>query len=86
MIEYIKGVWARFEVHWHAVAAACIVVAPEALDKLGYVDLRPILEPFLGYEKTNALLGLLPIVLLFLKPVFKVAAHPDSEDTSGKAS
>lgn len=85
MLDTLKGMWARFEVHWHAVAVACIAVVPEALDKLGYIDLRPILEPFIGYDKTNALLGLLPIVLLFLKPVFKVTEHPEDTKTDAVA-
>lgn len=83
MIETLKGMWARFEVHWHAVAIAMVAVVPEALDKLGIIDLRPILEPFLGYEKTNALLGLLPIVLLFMRPVLKLNEH--AEDTKTDA-
>lgn len=79
MLETLKGMWARFEVHWHAIAIAMVAAVPEALDKLGVIDLRPILEPFLGYDKTNAIIGLLPLVLLFLKPVFKLNPHPEED-------
>lgn len=79
MIDYLKGAWARFEVHWHAVAAAFVTAVPVLLDQLGVIDLHPILEHFMSHDMADFVIGLMPFALLFCKQLFKVAPHPDAE-------
>ena len=71
MFETLKDMLARFEVHWHAVAAAFVTAVPVLLDQLGVIDLRPILENFMSPEMAGVMIGLLPFVLAFLKPMIQ---------------
>lgn len=59
----------RLRVHWHAVAAALLTALPVLLDQLGVIDLKPILAHFMPLEFAELVVGLLPFVLAFLKPL-----------------
>ncbi|MGZ3675359.1 MAG: hypothetical protein ACXVCO_13720 [Ktedonobacterales bacterium] len=83
MLDYLKGAWARFEVHWHGVAVAFVTAVPVLLDQLGVIDIKPILIHFMSPEMASAVVGLMPFALAFLKPLFKVAPHPDDTEQTG---
>lgn len=60
---------ARLRVRLGALAAALITALPVLLDQLGVIDLKPILAHVLPEEWAGLLVGLLPFVLAFLKPL-----------------
>lgn len=80
MLNYLKGAWARLEVHWHAVAVAFVTAVPVLLDRLGYIDLKPVLSHFLSPDMADLVVGLMPFILLFMKNVFKIHPHPEEDD------
>ncbi len=81
MTDYLKGLWARVTVRWHVVLAAFIAALPSILDYLGLIDLKPLLLG-LGLKESivNFIVGIMPFVLMFLKPMFAVApVEPEAE-------
>jgi hypothetical protein len=76
MLAKIKAVQARIRVQWHAVYAACLTALPVLLDQLGVIDLKPVLQHFLPEDTAALVVGLLPFVLAFLKPM----VHLDDEE------
>jgi len=83
MLQTIQDMWTRFEVHWHAVAAAFVTAVPVLLDQLGVIDLKPILQHFMAPETAALVVGLMPFVLAFLKPMFKVTPPPQDTQDAG---
>jgi hypothetical protein len=67
------------EVHWHAVYAMILTALPVLLDRLGYIDLQPIFEHFMSPEWAALLVGCMPLVLAFLKPMVAVSAPEDTQ-------
>ncbi len=78
MIDYIKGLWARLQIRWHVLSLALLAAAPEILNYLGVIDLKPILSQFLPDNSVDLVVGIMPFVLMFVKSV--VAVEPPSED------
>jgi len=78
MTDYLKGLWARATVHWHVVLAALIAALPSILDYLGLIDLKPLLIG-LGMKEglVNFIVGAMPFVLAFIKPMIAVAPVTD---------
>jgi hypothetical protein len=80
MTDYLKGLWARITVHWHVLAAAFIAALPSLLDYLGVVDLKPILVHFgVSDVVAGAIVGLMPFVLMFLKPILAITPSEPAE-------
>lgn len=77
MIDKLKSLWVRLTVHWHVVAAAVLAALPEILNYLGIIDLKPILSQFLHENTVDMIVGALPFVLLFLKPM--LVMDPEEE-------
>jgi len=77
MIEKIKALWARLQVRWHVLMVALAAAAPDILDQLGIIDLKPILAQFLPEHWATLLVGLLPFVLMFLKSAISVQTVKD---------
>lgn len=73
-MTYLKSLWDRVTIHWHVLAAALVAAAPEILNYLGVIDLRPILSHFLPDDKVDFIISALPFVLVFLKPMLAVEA------------
>lgn len=72
MIKKLEDFWDRVTVQWHVVAAAFIAALPAILDHLGWIDLTPILSTFLPENLVTLVVGILPFVLAFLKPMLIV--------------
>jgi hypothetical protein len=64
--------FARLKVRWQAVLAALLTALPVLLDQLGVIDLKPIFANFMPSEYAGLIVGLLPFVLAFLKPLITV--------------
>jgi hypothetical protein len=62
----------RLKVRWQAVLAALLTALPVLLDQLGVIDLKPIFAHFMPAEYAGLIMGLLPFVLAFLKPLITV--------------
>ena len=77
MIEKIKALWARLQVRWHVLMVALAAAAPDILDQLGIIDLKPILAQFLPENWVSLIVGILPFVLVFLKSVISVEPVKD---------
>ena len=77
MIDHLKALWARVTVHWSVVAAAFVAALPAILDYLGIVDLKPLLLPFMSEAKANFIVGILPFLLAFLRPLVALAPKDD---------
>jgi hypothetical protein len=73
MIDYLKDLWARVQVRWHAVALALIAALPSILNYLEVIDLRPFLT-HLGLKETlvDLIVSGLPFALAFIKPMVSV--------------
>ncbi len=78
MTDYLKGLWARLLIRWHVLSLALLAAAPEILNYLGVIDLKPILSQFLPDNSVDLVVGIMPFVLMFVKSV--VAVEPPSED------
>lgn len=76
MTAYLKNLWARVTVHWHVVAATILAALPAILNYLGLVDLRPIFSQVLPANYVDLIIGVLPFVLAFLRPLVAVEAAP----------
>ncbi|MFI4971134.1 MAG: hypothetical protein ACHP7H_00525 [Hyphomicrobiales bacterium] len=72
MLDQLKAFWARLEVHWHAVYIALLTALPVLLDRLGYIDLTPVLQHVLPADYVPLVIGVMPFVLAFLKPLIHV--------------
>lgn len=77
MFDKLKSLWGRATVHWHVLLAAFIAALPSILNYLGVIDLRPILAHFLPDNYVSLIIGVLPFVLAFLKPLVAVAPPED---------
>jgi hypothetical protein len=75
MLNNLKAFLGRLRVRWHAVAAAMCTAFPVLLDQLGIIDLKPVLLHFTSEEYAALIVGLMPFVLAFLKPL--VHLEPD---------
>lgn len=78
MIDKLKALWARVTVRWHVVLTAFIAALPEILNYLGIIDLRPLLAHFLPDNYVDLIVGALPFVLAFLKPLV-IVEPPEAE-------
>jgi hypothetical protein len=79
MLDKIEFLWARLQVRWHVVAAAFLAAAPVLLDQLGVIDLKPILSKFMDPGMAAIVVGLMPVILAFLKPMVHTDPAPVSE-------
>lgn len=78
-MDTLKALWARVTVQWTVVCAVFIAALPEVLNWLGIVDLKPILSQFLPENTVTFIIGVLPFVLAFLRPLLAVSPHEDPE-------
>jgi hypothetical protein len=74
MTAYLTELWSRIRVHWTAFATALLTALPVLLDQLGVIDLKPILSQWLPEGYAGLIVGLLPFVLAFIKPLIIVEA------------
>lgn len=65
----------RVRIRLSALAAALLTALPVLLDQLGVIHLRPILAHFVADEWADLIVGLMPFVLAFLRPL--VHLEPD---------
>ena len=77
MIDSLKGLWARVTVHWSVVATAIVAALPSVLDYLGVIDLKPLLMHLVSEETAKLIIGVLPFVLAFLRPLVALAPKED---------
>lgn len=77
MLDKLKALWERVQVRWHVIVIALVAAAPEILNYLGLIDLKPILSQFLPENWTNLIVGILPFVLVFLRSAVSVAPAQD---------
>ena len=77
MLDKLKALWERLRVRWHVLAVALLAAAPEILNYLGVIDLKPILAQFLPENWVSLIVGILPFVLVFLKSVISVEPVKD---------
>lgn len=64
---------ARIHIRLHALAVAFLVALPVLLDKLGTIDLHPVLASIgLKPEWADLIIALVPFYLAFLKPLIHV--------------
>jgi hypothetical protein len=78
---YFADLWARIEVRWHAIAILLLAAAPGILDWLGVIDLKPILMHFVSESVADLIVGCLPFVLAFVRPMLAVTpATPAPEE------
>lgn len=68
MTDFIR----RLRVHWQAAAAALLTALPVLLDQLGVIDLKPVLTHFVPEEYAGLIVGLMPFVLAFLRPLVRL--------------
>lgn len=78
MLDKLKSLWARLRVRWYVLLAALAAAAPDILNYLGFIDLRPILSQFLPDNYVSLIVGILPFALVFLKSAISV--EPKTED------
>jgi hypothetical protein len=78
MLDYLEDLWERVQIRWHVLAVALVAAAPEILQYLGVIDLKPILSQFLPDNYVTLIVGIMPFVLVFLKSAF--AVEPKTED------
>ena len=69
MLDKIKAFWARVVIHWNVVLAALVAALPSLLDQLGVIDLKPILGHVMPQDFANLVVGLMPFILAFLRPL-----------------
>lgn len=72
MLDKLKDLWSRLKVRWHVLVLACAAAAPEILNYLGLIDLRPILSQFLNEGTVNLIVSILPFALVFVKSAFSI--------------
>lgn len=72
MRAYFADLWARLEVHWHAVAVLLIAAAPGILDWLGVIDLKPLLMHVVPENVADLIVAILPFILAFVRPMLAV--------------
>lgn len=77
MTDRLNGLWARVTVHWSVAATAIVAALPSILDYLGVMDLKPILMHLVSEETAKLIIGVLPFVLAFLRPLVAVAPKED---------
>lgn len=78
MLDKLKSLWARVRVRWYVLLAALAAAAPDILNYMGLIDLRPILSQFLPDNYVSMIVGILPFALVFLKSA--VSVEPASEE------
>jgi hypothetical protein len=76
MRAYLADLWARIEFHWHAVVLLFIAAAPGILDWLGVIDLKPILMHVVSEATADLIVGCLPFVLAFVRPMLAISPAP----------
>jgi len=77
MFDKLKALWKRLRVRWHVLAVALLAAAPEILNYLGIIDLKPILSQFLPENWVSLIVGIMPFVLVFLKSAISVEPVAD---------
>lgn len=70
----LKALWQRLTVRWHVIALALLAAAPEILNYLGVVDLKPLLSQILPENYVGLVVGVLPFILMFLKSAVQMEA------------
>jgi hypothetical protein len=78
MLDYLEDLWDRLQIRWHVLSLALLAAAPEILNYLGVIDLKPILSAILPESYVSLIVGILPFVLMFVKSA--VAVEPKTED------
>lgn len=78
MLDKLKSLWARLRVRWYVLLAALAAAAPDILNYMGLIDLRPILSQFIPDNYVSMIVGILPFALVFLKSA--VSVEPASEE------
>jgi hypothetical protein len=73
---YLDDLWDRIEVRWHAIAILLLAAAPGILDWLGVIDLKPILMHVMPEAAADIIVGCLPFVLAFVRPMLDVTPAP----------
>jgi hypothetical protein len=73
---YLDDLWERIEVRWHSIAVLFLAAAPGLLDWLGVIDLKPILMRVVPEGVADFIVGALPFVLAFLRPMLDVTPAP----------
>jgi hypothetical protein len=71
--DTIKAFLARVRIRMAPLVAALVAALPVLLDQLGIIDFKPILTHFMAPEYAVALVGLMPFLLAFLKPLIHLA-------------
>jgi hypothetical protein len=77
MFDKLKALWERVRIRWHVLAVALLAAAPEILNYLGVINLKPILSQFLPENWVGLIVGILPFVLAFLKSAIAVEPVAD---------
>lgn len=78
MWEKIKDFFKRLRVSLVALVVAAVAALPAALDYLTGVDLRPILTPFVGETTANFIVGAMPFIILFVRPLVHLIEPDDA--------
>lgn len=69
MLSKLKTSLSRVRVRLGVLLFAFVAALPDILDALGVIDLKPLLSPFLGEDKTVRLLSVMAVVLAFTRPM-----------------
>ena len=77
MLDYLTDLWTRLQVRWHVLLVALVAAAPEILNYLGVIDLKPILSQFLPDNIVALVVGAMPFVLMFVKSAVTVEPKAD---------
>jgi hypothetical protein len=73
VLNELKSFLGRIRVRTAPLVAALVAALPVLLDQLGIIDFKPILTHFMAPEYAVALVGLMPFLLAFLKPLVHLA-------------
>jgi hypothetical protein len=69
----MKNFLNRIHIRLHALAAAFLAAVPILLDRLGVIDLHPILAHVgISPPVADLIIGLMPFYLAFIKPLVHV--------------
>jgi hypothetical protein len=80
MFANFTNLLSRLRLRWEAVLAALVTALPVLLDQLGVIDLKPLLMHLgMSPEWAAVLVGLMPFVLAFLRPLVHVKDAQDQQ-------
>jgi hypothetical protein len=72
MWQTAKDAALRLRVRIGETAVVAALALPDILDQLGVIDLRPVLQPIFGEQKTAALTTIVMIALAVMRPIVHV--------------